>query len=433
MIRNPSPTAVPAHSGSKPRASRASRSRFLAALVLAVTPLLGAVQAEAVDVRFPRPIVIGRDPDDSGIVVDVDLDDPLDEQGEDCEPLIGVEDVLEIQERFDFQRVDGITLGLTQRIEPHGAWAPIFTFSEARAFHRGRWLFEAGIEQPLLPDLLWLSVGANFFRRTELFDGLDHELVDDTENLLAALLIKEDYRDYFEHEGIETFIAHHLSPETAWRLTLVRSEHRPVYNSTRTSLTRWGEDFRVNPAAETGDLRAFRIEFEHDTRPRHHAPATAQWYRLAWERADGGLGGDFDYGRFLADLRQYVRTSPGQRLSWRIIYGTNRTGQLPAQKRFAIGGIGTLRAHGFKQFEGEDVLLGNVEYAVDVADDFNALVFVDTGATATSPESLEDRKFALDGGFGFGFDGERAAIYIARDLRDPSGDFKVSFRLSSTF
>jgi hypothetical protein len=154
---------------------------------------------------------------------------------------------------------------------------------------------------------------------------------------------------------------------------------------------------------------------------------------VQWERGNGGLGGDFDYGRWIADLRHYHRTSPGQQLNWRVVFATTYTGEPPIQKAYGIGGIGTLRAHSYKEFVGTEVLLANLEYRIDLGRYVQMLMFADSGATANLDESVLDKRFALDGGVGVGFYEDRASVYVARNLQDADGKFKFGFRLASTF
>jgi hypothetical protein len=343
------------------------------------------------------------------------------------------DDQFEIGLRGEFQRVDGVVLGLEQTLKGKGDDPPRIDLAEAYAFNRQRWLYEATVEVPL-PTPGPLRAGAGLFRLTRSFSGFDDRIITDVENSLGALLFKEDYRDYYEEEGFELRLEQPLWRYNAIEVGYLQSRHEVVYNSTRTSLTHWDEDFRPNPAAEAGDFRAFRLTASRDTRRgREGHPGTAHWYRVALERAGGGLGGDFNYSQLRADLRQYVKVSPGQSLSARLLYGDNFAGRLPVQKLFSLGGIGTLRGHDFKEFTGDQSLLGNLEYRFEVMSKFYSLAFVDLGATATGPEDITDREFALDGGFGLGTRNGRAEITVAKNLRDPDSPFLVGFRLGSMF
>lgn len=409
-----------------PPAAPLIRIVLLGLLLLVPGATAGRADAAGITLKPSRRIVIGADPSDPA----APTVEGHDAAGDD-DAWIELDEHVELGVRFDFQRVDGLAFGLTQHLDGGGPFGPQITLEQVRAFNRGRWLFAADFEQPLVPR--HLVAGGGFYRSTALFNGLDSEIVDDKENLLAALLVKRDYRDYYEDEGIRGHLELRFAGHATLRTSIVRSLHRALANSTRTSLTRWDADFRPNPSAGEGTLRAYTIEAEIDTRPQQRATATSFWYRVQWERAGDGLGGDFHYGRILADLRHYWRTSPGQRLSWRLIWGSTRIGEPPAQKRFAIGGIGTLRAHQFKELTGEQVLLGNVEYRFDLDADLMAMVFLDSGATADRDASLTDRRYALDGGFGLGFHGDRAVIHVARDLRRADAAVRLNFRLSSTF
>ncbi len=345
------------------------------------------------------------------------------------------EDHFEIGFRGEFQRVDGIVLGIEETIKGEGEddVAPRLDLAQIYAMHRGRWLYEAAVHVPLpLPGPP--RVGAGLFRLTRSFSGFDDRIIGDLENTLGALLFKVDYRDYYEEEGFEL----HLE-QPFWRcnraeIGYVQSRHEAVYNSTRTSLTHWDDDFRPNPAAAEGDSRTLELAASRDTRRGQKGhPGTAHWYRVSWQRAGGALGGDFDYSQLIADLRQYVKVSPGQSLSGRILFGDNFAGHLPPQKLFSLGGIGTLRGHDFKSSTGDQCLLGNIEYRFDVMRNFYTLTFVDVGATASGGEDVTGEEFDLDGGFGLGTRNGRAEITVARNLRAADAPFLVGFRLSMMY
>jgi len=354
--------------------------------------------------------------------------DGVDETEEDVENVGRVD----IGLRGDYQRVDGLVLGLDQDFQSRGEHGPRIRLAEAYAFHRQRWLYEAGFEHPLLPRG-FLLFGAGIFRRTSPFHGFDDRIVGEAENALAALLVKEDYRDYFEEEGGSVYLRQQVGPGNTLEAGYLQSSHDPIANHTRSSLTRWGEDFRPNPAAEPGELHAFTLRFERDTRFSKRLWGSTQWHRIEWERAGGGTGGDFEYSRLLADLRHYLKLSPGQMIAGRVLYATNLSGRLPLQKELALGGISTLRGHNYKEFVGDQALLANLEYRFDISRDFNLLTFVDVGATARGERRIDDQRFALDGGFGAGTRNERAVVTVARDLHRTDAPFKLSFRLGSAF
>jgi hemolysin activation/secretion protein len=67
----------------------------------------------------------------------------------------------------------------------------------------------------------------------------------------------------------------------------------------------------------------------------------------------------------------------------RVLAGLT-SGTPPLQKRFGLGGLGTLRGYALKEFEGEQALLATVEWLVATRPRFPALVlFYDGGAAWT--------------------------------------------------
>jgi hypothetical protein len=223
---------------------------------------------------------------------------------------------------------------------------------------------------------------------------------------------------------------------------------RSLGNATDWSLLRQKERFRLNPGIEGGDLRAFDAALTLDTRPRDASRAEGEiypraswsgmehWHRIGWERGDGGLGGDLDFWKLTADLRTYFRLTADQALAVRVLAGSgeSRRGALPAQRRYAIGGLGTLRGHNYRDLRGDRVALANVEYGFTVGDDFHALAFVDAG-TAWDDGALKDQRIPVDVGLGFRFDRDDDGLTIlaARPVNEENAGVKVSVRFEDSF
>ncbi len=192
----------------------------------------------------------------------------------------------------------------------------------------------------------------------------------------------------------------------------------------------------------------------YDTRPRGGSlgddffPRT-NWrgveyrHRITYERGDGGLGGDFDLWKVTADLRTYFRFSPRQTLSTRLLAGSGAsrslpppaaaTGdELPVQRQFAIGGLGTLRGHNYRELRGNRVALANLEYAFSIRDEIRALVFVDAGS-AWDRGSLKDQRVPVDMGVGFSAGEEGITVLAARNVNRSDAEVKVSVRFQKSF
>jgi outer membrane protein assembly factor BamA len=103
-----------------------------------------------------------------------------------------------------------------------------------------------------------------------------------------------------------------------------------------------------------------------DTRNDHINPSTG-WLILAeYERGSGRLTdagptsplarpsipSELKYGRILLDLRRYNRLSPTTWINARLVAGGWLHGdQLPLQRRFSVGGIGTIPGFDFREFQ----------------------------------------------------------------------------------
>lgn len=110
------------------------------------------------------------------------------------------------------------------------------------------------------------------------------------------------------------------------------------------------------------------------------------------------LGGSFSFTRFIAHLRRHHGISARQSLVARGLLGLS-AGDLPPQKRFALGGPGTLRGYDLKEFIGERMALATVEWTFFPRSPFPRLVlFYDGGLTWG--ERGEGSGFKNDLGFG---------------------------------
>ena len=101
---------------------------------------------------------------------------------------------------------------------------------------------------------------------------------------------------------------------------------------------------------------------------------------VRYERAGAPIERDFDYGRIRVQGNLRQRLSPGQGFRARAALGSTRSGALPAQKVWDLGGIGTLRGEPFKSQSGDQFYLMNAEYSYLFHKNLHALLFVDWGA-----------------------------------------------------
>ena len=341
---------------------------------------------------------------------------------------------------LDYNRVDLLRYGVRLEAQQPETMYPRLGAKIEFATGRARWLYGVQVEQPLLPTARFV-LGVGMTRST---DHPDLQQVEDVENSLALLFAHEDWRDYFEREGHGAYLSWRV-PDFSTVSVHARSDE---YRSLRSSrhIKSWfhtDRPLRENPAIDEGESHRALVRLE---RLAHHTSQTRggfyHWIEL--QKAGGQLGGDFEYTRALADLRSVLRLSPAVTLSLRAVGGATLDGTLPAQERFALGGVDGLRAHAIGSFRGDQVALGQAEYTIGLwqvhgsgfEGGLHAIVFADAGTAWDHAEGGWDvtrQKFAVDGGFGIATSEDDVRLTFARNLQEPDSDFVVGLRLNRPF
>lgn len=341
---------------------------------------------------------------------------------------------------LDYNRVDLLRPGIWVQVQSPSTMYPRLGARAEYATGRQRALYGVQFEQPLLPTARF-AVGMTATRRT---DHSELQQVDDVENSLDLAVAREDWRDYFEREGVGAYVS--------WRVpdfsTVSAHIRRDRYRSLKTNSDTWSmlnkhRELRANPAIDEGESHTAVVRLERLThRTSRKRAGLYHWAEV--ERAGGGLGGAFDYTRALADMRSVVRLSPAVTLSLRAAGGAALAGDLPLQKRFAVGGIDGLRAHSFGAVRGDHMALGQAEYTIGlwqmrsagIQSGLHALVFADAGTAwddAQHGYDLRGQKFKVDGGVGLASSDDDVRVYVARDLQHSDAGYVVSLRLQRPF
>jgi hemolysin activation/secretion protein len=83
----------------------------------------------------------------------------------------------------------------------------------------------------------------------------------------------------------------------------------------------------------------------------------------SFEVASPDLGGDFDFRRLIANVRARRVLTSRFAVAGRVLLGLTG-GEPPPQRRFALGGLGTLRGRHFKEFPGDNMVLATAEWTL---------------------------------------------------------------------
>lgn len=339
----------------------------------------------------------------------------------------------------EYNRVDRIRLGLGYQLQVDDPMAPRLGARVAYATGRNRVLYGFQIEQPLIPPGR-IAFGASLVRRT---DHSELHQVPDAENSLAVLLWRDDYRDYWEREGIGAYLAWRVPDFSNLSVHLRRDEYRSVLDDQGVrSLFRRSHSLRPNPPVDEGESHTASLRLEKSHRAGSH-PHAGLYHWVEAERAGGGLGGDFTYTRLLGDVRGVLRLSPATTLLLRVVAGHTASGSLPAQKQFPLGGVDGLRAHPFAAFRGDQLALVQAEYVIGLwrlrtgafEGGLHAIAFVDAGRAWSDPDGwgLGRQQLAVDGGVGVATAEDNLRVYFAKNLQRAGSDIVISVRLNRPF
>ncbi len=205
---------------------------------------------------------------------------------------------------------------------------------------------------------LGLGVGGRTF---DIVDAVEDWQLSDGETGLAAFALRRDFRDYYRRHGGLGFVKLHAGADADLTISFGNERWESARDRAPISLMRGDERWRLNPAMDEGTVHLATTRLRVDTRRRESA-LLGGWYLDAdIERGTGTLARDpglltviprpeaVAYTRGFVDLRRYTRLSPDAALNLRIVAGGWMSGdRLPMQRRFSVGGPGTLPGYDFR-------------------------------------------------------------------------------------
>ncbi len=356
-----------------------------------------------------------------------------------------------------FQRVDGFSL----RFRPTGIsredYGPAVKGLFSYGFRREEWTLGGLLVQPLLANQRLLA-------RVTAHSGTDFQDntgIDGLENSLAGVFFREDYRDYYQREGVTVSLV-------GYPMSTIRLEagyESSSYSSLETRET-WSfadGEYAENPAVDEGMLRCYFANALIGTRNNH--------ILANWESGRNHTGDRFDYSLMKTSYRGRVHMSSSRYMDFRVMYATGLSGELPVQRRFPVGGLGTVRGYRYQSLltpdpdlvtpllakGGQRMLVTNFEYAFsfdtdviwtpgpdDDWGDFEGFgnididsalfLFFDAGMAwenRTADFDLDDLKSSA--GIGFQFDDDGPRIDVIKTLNDGGHNTLVQIRLERTF
>jgi hypothetical protein len=274
-------------------------------------------------------------------------------------------------------------------------------------------------------------------------DTQDRWRVGDFENSLSTFFFKEDFRNYYQRQGLTVSIVSDffdvLRGEARYRI----DRYTSLGTVAEMSLFGWAKDFRANPPIEDGWMGSLEFELIHDTRNDVEEP-TLGWYQtLRYEISDPALGGDFDFQYMELSLYRFNRIGRGKNLDMKL-FAALGSESAPPQRGVHIYGVGGLRgypddfsAH-YRAFvstiEARFILPESWQLTPLYRDRIQMLLFADVGGVRSrGPDGL----WTLDGDAGIGLEGSGLTtyngIFLAFDLDDDDIHPRLTFRVRREF
>ncbi len=348
-----------------------------------------------------------------------------------------------------YDRVNAVALAGSLTYENRVELHPRLGLGLGYSFGRERMFYEVSAIQPFFGDGI-VDIGASAYRRNATPDA---DRVDDVENTLATFFFREDWRDYYEAEGIAATTGWNITESQRLGLRWRQEDHRAVTKTTDWGLFGGDKAMRENPAADEGELHGLALNYVIDTRNDRRNPNRGMWVGASYEWAGEDFGGDFQFRKGVLDVRRYQEISRGYYADFRVSGGhltqgkhwmetgtvgmssdwvkVEGWGAYPEQEKFYLGGVGTMRATQFKSLAGDRMLLANAEFRVEIFHDFQAAVFADIGDAWNSQQT--DPDIHTDAGIGFQDSESSFRVNFAKKMDRDDDEIFVSARIRRMF
>ncbi|GAB4326849.1 MAG: hypothetical protein Kow0074_21760 [Candidatus Zixiibacteriota bacterium] len=355
-------------------------------------------------------------------------------------PRLFIPSVGELEERgyvwrptVSYDRVDGLRPGIGGTVVGDDRTLELKLWT-GYALASETWQYRFGLGKHLFESRR-IHVGGALYRLTMTQDSM---VIGRDENTVYSLVAGSDYRDYVGIDGGELAIT--------WKygefgnLTAVYQNHdfRPLTASVNLwHLFRSNDEFRPN-------FSTLDLPMPLDSIYRGHSSALILSVRVApvisgqhpigfngsfeleYEVAGGALGGRFDYDRITLSGKGWWDSGRMHKLMVRMMIGSGRR-ELPPHKLYYIGGMGTLRGYGQKEFAGDEMFVTNMEYHFKYWEnpfgDAAVILLFDAGNAKfdESPWHLDNVKSNIGIGLDFGgairFNAAKALDEADRDVR----------------
>ena len=151
--------------------------------------------------------------------------------------------------------------------------------------------------------------------------------------------------------------------------------------------------------SEGGKASCLGVQANLDTRDNVYYPSKGGYHQLSASLFSDDLGGDYNFKRYIADLRQYVPVFSSHVLAFQA-YGRSTNGDVPFQLLSRLGGSVMMRGYYEGRYRAYDALIFQTEYRFPAWRRFGLAVFAGIGDVSSKMTKLRMRDFKVSLGFG---------------------------------
>jgi outer membrane protein assembly factor BamA len=145
-----------------------------------------------------------------------------------------------------------------------------------------------------------------------------------------------------------------------------------------------------------GKASCLGMQINWDTRDNIYYPSTGGYHQLSASLFRDDLGGEFNFKRYVLDLRQYKKISSDHILAIQA-YGQSTNGDVPFQLLSQLGGDNRMRGYYKGRYRDHDMLVLQTEYRLPLWGRLGLVGFAGVGDVAgkTSKFQLSDFKLSI--------------------------------------
>ncbi len=347
--------------------------------------------------------------------------------------------------KFYYNRVDGAAPYFGYKYLNSDSTLPEISLLGGYAFASERWRYDIGIKQFLLKNKS-LQIGGSFYK--SLISD-DDRIISENENTLFALLVTEDYRDYFEAEGGKIGVGFKLplNIDLEFNYQIEKYKSLPAHSGLW-SLFGGSKEFRPN-FSSLGNMReltmsamnneemsslGFKLSYNKNGKDNYpYNSFTTANLDIEWTPSRRIDQNESDFTRYLISASRYQTLDRKNSLIFKTEYGNVDGDNIPTHKAFFLGGLGTLHGYDHKEFAGVEYWLGSINYRIKFpAASWDTWLFYEVGQIANYFQKLSKEEVKNSIGIGLSFT-DSIRLNISKRLDRSKDTMKLYVRLKHQF